>query len=209
MKRMRNKILIIGLVLLGIISSGCLGEDTTPKTVAPKTTASPVAQPAITESSVKPGAVKFSLTSTGFEDGKRIPEKYTCDGEDLSPPLSWGTPPERTKSLALIMDDPDAPGGTFTHWVLFNLQASTRGLPEGVPKLRTIERGGLQGVNDFGEIGYGGPCPPPGPMHTYRFILYALDAELGLTSGVTKEEVMKAMEGHVLAKVELKGKSGR
>jgi Raf kinase inhibitor-like YbhB/YbcL family protein len=206
---MRSTILIIGLVLLGIISSGCLGEDTTPKTVAPETTASPVAQPAITESSVKPGAVKFSLTSTGFEDENRIPVKYTCDGKDVSPTLSWGTPPKGTKSLALIVDDPDAPGGTFTHWVLFNLPADTRGLPEGVPKIKTLENGGLQGVNDFGELGYNGPCPPPGPAHTYRFILYAIDAELSLTSGVTKEEIMKAMEGHVLAKVELKGKSGR
>jgi hypothetical protein len=153
--------------------------------------------------------MEISLTSKGFEDGKSIPMKYTCDGEDLSPPLSWGDLPEETKSLALIVDDPDAPMGTFTHWVLFNIPPDARSLPEGIPQREILETGGTQGKNDFKKIGYNGPCPPPGPAHTYRFRLYALDLELDLDPGASKRDVLKAMEGHVLAEAELKGKYGR
>ncbi len=107
--------------------------------------------------------------------------------------------------MALILDDPDAPGGIRTHWVLFNIPSDVRSLPEGVPKLDRLECGGISGVNDLDEIGYNGPCPPPGKPHTYRFILYALDTELHLSSGATKDEVIKAMEGHVVEKTGLNG----
>ncbi len=148
----------------------------------------------------------FSLTSNGFKQGGMIPSKYTCDGNDLSPQLSWGKAPEGTKSLALIVDDPDAPRGIFTHWVLFNMLSTTSGLPEGLPKQERLDKGGIQGKNDFGRIGYNGPCPPK--LHTYRFILYALNVELNLKPGASRQEVLKAMEGHILAKAELDGKYG-
>jgi len=174
-----------GLLLVFVSSAGCIGE----------------------KSQVQDRTEKFSLTSQGFQNGGTIPAKYTCDGKDISPPLSWGTVPDGAKSLALIVDDPDAPGGIFTHWVLFNLPATTRSLPEGVPKLDRLDGGGIQGMNNFDKKGYNGPCPPK--LHTYRFILYALDFELDLKPGVTRQEVHKAMEGHVLAKAELDGKYGR
>ncbi len=149
---------------------------------------------------------KFSLTSSGFKQGDSIPSKYTCDGEDVSPQLSWGTTPAGTKTIALIVDDPDASGGIFTHWVLFNLPSNKTGLPEGVPKLDKLGGGSIQGKNDFGRNGYNGPCPPK--RHTYRFIVYALDVDLNLKPGATRQEVLKAMEGHVLVKTELDGKYG-
>ena len=149
----------------------------------------------------------FSLTSKVFKQGDMIPSKYTCDGEDVSPPLSWGNVPGGTKTLALIVDDPDAPGGIFTHWVLFNLPVTLTSLPEGVPGLDRLDNGGTQGKNNFGRKGYGGPCPPK--RHTYRFILYALDTELTLKPGATRENVLKAMEGHILTRAELDGKYGK
>ena len=149
----------------------------------------------------------FSLTSKGFKHGDMIPSKYTCDGDDVSPSLLWGNVPGGTKTLALIMDDPDATGGIFTHWVLFNLPVTVISLPEGVPRLDRLDNGGIQGKNDFGRKGYGGPCPPK--RHTYRFILYALDTDLKLGPGATRENVLKAMEGHILARAELDGKYGR
>ena len=196
---MVNKIkLTCGLVVLLILISGCVDEEpiqngaqTTLETTPKETKA--------------PSTVKFSLTSQGFQEGENIPIKYTCDGDDKTPPLSWEAPPDNTKSMALILDDPDAPGGVFTHWVLFNLSSDVRSLPEGVPKLDRLENGGIQGVNDFDEIGYNGPCPPPGKPHTYRFILYALDTELNLSPGATKDEVIKAMEGHIVEKTGLNG----
>jgi len=145
------------------------------------------------------------LTSTAFSQGGEIPVKYTCKGEDLSPPLSWSGVPEGAKSLVLICDDPDAPRGTFVHWVVYNIPSSASGLPEGVPAEPSLEDGTLQGTNHFGKIGYGGPCPPPGPAHRYFFKLYALDTTLELPPGATKEQVLKAMEGHVLAETELVG----
>ncbi|MFQ5887136.1 MAG: YbhB/YbcL family Raf kinase inhibitor-like protein [Candidatus Hydrothermarchaeales archaeon] len=151
----------------------------------------------------------FTLTSEGFEDGGDIPARYTCDGEDVSPPLSWGDPPEGTVSLALIMDDPDAPFGTFSHWVLFNIPVGTRALPEGVSKDEVLSDGSVQGRTDFGDTGYGGPCPPPGKPHTYRFILYALDEDLDLGPGATREDVLRAIEGHVLDRADLEGRYGR
>ena len=147
----------------------------------------------------------LSISSPAFKDGERIPAKYTCDGQGISPPLSWGEPPAGTRAFALICDDPDAPSGVFTHWVLFNLPASTRQLPEGVPAQNQLQNGALHGRNDFRRNGYGSPCPPSGPAHRYRFTLYALDKPLDLKAGVSKQQVIDAMKGHILAQGQLTG----
>ncbi len=147
----------------------------------------------------------LSITSTAFQDGARIDSRYTCDGQDISPPLAWSKPPEGTKSLALIMDDPDAPMGVFTHWVIFNIPPDTQQFPEAVPTQPQLPSGAVQGKNDFGKTGYGGPCPPPGRPHRYRFTLYALDQPLSLPAGATKKQVLQAMEGHILAQGQLTG----
>jgi Raf kinase inhibitor-like YbhB/YbcL family protein len=151
----------------------------------------------------------FELTSSAFERGETIPAKHTCDGADLSPPLAWTDPPPNTKSLALVCDDPDAPAGTWVHWVLYDLPPTARQLPAGVPATPAVAGGGHQGVNDFKRSGYGGPCPPRGAPHRYSFRLYALDAPLGLTPGATKAVVLRAAEGHTLAQAELVGRYGR
>jgi Raf kinase inhibitor-like YbhB/YbcL family protein len=145
------------------------------------------------------------LSSTDFKDGSQIPAKCTCNGEGFSPKLAWSAPPARTASLALIVTDPDAPGRTFTHWVLYDLPAGTRTLTEGVPGVGQLWDGALQGRNDFGEIGYGGPCPPPGSPHHYVFTLYALDAKLNLPVGATRAQVEAALKGHILASGRLVG----
>ena len=152
--------------------------------------------------------MEIEITSQAFEEETMIPEKYTCDGIDVSPPLTWTSIPEGTKTLALICDDPDAPMGTWVHWVLFNLPASINELPESVPTDEELKNGAKQGRNDFRRIGYGGPCPPGG-THRYYFKLYALDEELDLKTGVVKEELLKAMEGHILGKGQLMGRYKR
>lgn len=151
----------------------------------------------------------FSITSHAFDPGGAVPKKHTCDGPDLSPALKWIDPPDGTKSFTLIMDDPDAPVGTWVHWVLYNLPPETRDLPEGVPTTETFPNGAKQGMNDFRKTGYGGPCPPKGPAHRYFFKLYALDTTLSLGAKATKQEVEKAMKGHILAEAQLMGKYGR
>jgi Raf kinase inhibitor-like YbhB/YbcL family protein len=148
---------------------------------------------------------EMKLTSRAFQEGEMIPPQYTCTGANISPPLAWESMPEKTKSLALIVDDPDAPGKTWVHWVAFNLPASVRALPENVPAQENINGGGKQGKNDFKKVGYGGPCPPSG-THRYYFKLYALDTDLALDSTATKDQLLKAMEGHVLGEGQLMGK---
>lgn len=152
--------------------------------------------------------MQFKLTSPAFEDEGLIPEKYTCDAEDISPPLIWESVPEGTKSLAIICDDPDAPMGTWVHWVLFNLPPDTKELLENVSKTETLENSAKQGVNDFGNIGYGGPCPPGG-IHRYFFKLYALDTILNLDAGINKAELLSAMDGHIIFETQLMGKYSR
>lgn len=147
----------------------------------------------------------FSISSGSFSSGSDIPKKFTCDDADISPELSWKDVPEGVRSFALIADDPDAPVGTWTHWVLFDLPSQTTDLPEGVPKVDELPTGGRQGRNDFRKIGYGGPCPPPGKPHRYFFKLYALDQVLNLKPGASKKEVELAMQGHILGKAELMG----
>jgi Raf kinase inhibitor-like YbhB/YbcL family protein len=154
-------------------------------------------------------AMTIQLTSPAFENGKTIPTKYTCDADDVSPELKWSNLPEETRSIALICDDPDAPMGTWVHWVLFDLPIEITGLPEGVPTTEKLDNGAMQGMTSFKRVGYGGPCPPPGKPHRYFFKLYALDKMLGLTSRADKGEVVKAMEGHVLAEGQLMGTYGR
>ena len=153
--------------------------------------------------------MSFKLNSTAFQPGADIPSKYTCSGTDVSPALSWIDPPSGTQSFALIADDPDAPVGTWVHWVAYDLPAGTRELPEGVPKADAIPGGGVQGQNDFHKTGYGGPCPPPGPPHRYYFKLYALDTKLNLKPGATKKAVEQAIHGHILGKTELMGRFQR
>ena len=148
----------------------------------------------------------FQITATAFRDGSSIPKRFTCDGPDVSPALSWGDPPAGTRSLAIIADDPDAPAGTWVHWVLYDLPADTRKLPEGVAKDRELPNGALQGRNDFGKIGYNGPCPPRGSEHRYFFKLYALDSRTGLKAGATKSELERTMKGHILSQAQLVGK---
>ncbi len=146
----------------------------------------------------------MKIESSAFTSGQPIPQKYTCQGADISPALSWSDVPQNAKTLALITDDPDAPAGVWVHWVIYNLPAQTHSLPEAVPKTEQA-LGALQGKNDFGKIGYGGPCPPPGKPHRYFFKLYALDTPLNLPVGATKQNVEKAMQGHVVAHAELMG----
>jgi Raf kinase inhibitor-like YbhB/YbcL family protein len=146
----------------------------------------------------------FELTSTAFTPGEPIPPKYTCDGQDISPPLQWSDPPQGTQNLALICDDPDAPVGTWVHWVLYNLPAKARSLPEAVPAEAELPDGSRHGKNGWGRLDYGGPCPPSG-THRYFFKLYALDTVLDLKAGADKKQVLKAVEGHILAQAELMG----
>lgn len=150
----------------------------------------------------------ITITSTAFTEGGMIPRDYTCDGKDISPPLVWDNVPEGTKSLAIICDDPDAPVGTWVHWVLFDIPATINRLPEGIPPDKVLENGAKHGINDFRKFGYGGPCPPGG-THRYYFKLYALDRELMEKPGLTKGELLKAMEDHILAEGQLIGKYKR
>ena len=150
------------------------------------------------------GKMALTITSPAFSEGEMIPRQYTCDGPDVSPELSWSGVPKGTKSLVLICDDPDAPMGTWVHWVLFNIPPGETGLPAQVPPEPTLSNGARHGTNDFRRLGYGGPCPPGG-THRYFFKLYALDTELDLESGATKAQVEEAMQGHIWAEGQLMG----
>jgi len=154
-------------------------------------------------------AMSLNLKSADFSSGGTIPRQFTCDGQDISPALEWSEPPKGTKSFSLIADDPDAPVGTWVHWVLFDLPANVRSLEQNYPKEEQAADGSRQGRNDFRKIGYGGPCPPPGNPHRYFFKLYALDAKLNLKPGATKKDVERAMQGHILAQGEWMGRYGR
>ncbi|HEX8888973.1 MAG TPA: YbhB/YbcL family Raf kinase inhibitor-like protein [Pyrinomonadaceae bacterium] len=191
---MRKTVLTFGLLMALVLFISCRNE-------APSNAnnVSPPAQP----SPLKKAELK--VTSKAFQEGGMIPKKYTCDDANISPPLAWDSVPEKAKSLALITDDPDAPGKTWVHWVAFNIPANVKELPENIPAQEAISVGGHQGTNDFKKLGYGGPCPPSG-THRYYFHLYALDTFLNLDSSATKDQLLKAMEGHVLAEGELMGK---
>jgi hypothetical protein len=151
----------------------------------------------------------LKLESAAFKDGEIIPSRYTCVGENLSPPLHWTVPPAPTKSFVIIADDPDAPVGTWVHWVIYDVPLDLRGLTEGIPAQDQLPNEAVQGLNDFKRIGYGGPCPPPGKAHRYYFKLYALDAVLNLKPRATKAQVLTACKGHVLAEAQLMGRFAR
>jgi hypothetical protein len=151
----------------------------------------------------------FEITTTAFESEEMIPDRYTCEGADVSPPLSWSNAPEGTRSFALICEDPDAPGGTFTHWLLYNIPADRDELPEGVDAEPTLAWGGTQGRNDFGNVGYGGPCPPMGSTHRYYFRLYALDEQLDLPPGLSRAQLLGEVEDRALARTGTMGRYGR
>ncbi|MGA1869411.1 MAG: YbhB/YbcL family Raf kinase inhibitor-like protein [bacterium] len=150
------------------------------------------------------GGTVMELQSSAFKNKSAIPSRYTCDGANVSPPLAWEVVPEGVKSFALISDDPDAPVGTWFHWVYYNIPPEIKSLPENVAAEKKPAVGGMQGINDFRKIGYGGPCPPGG-THRYFFKIYALDTMLNLSPGATKKELVKAMEGHILGHAELIG----
>jgi Raf kinase inhibitor-like YbhB/YbcL family protein len=170
----------------GMVSLSCKGKETEP-------------------------AIKLELTSPAFADGETIPKEYTADGANRSPSLSWSSsaPPPGTQSFVVICGDPDAPGKTWVHWVVFDLQPNLRGLDGGLPTDAVLSSGAKQGANDFGKLGYGGPDPPPGKPHRYVFTLYAVDTMLDLAPGATKDAVSAAMKGHVLAEGKLVGRYGR
>jgi Raf kinase inhibitor-like YbhB/YbcL family protein len=150
----------------------------------------------------------LNVASKAFSNGGMIPTKYTCDGADISPPISWSAGPEGTRSYAIIADDPDAPAGTWVHWVIYDIPKGVTSLPEGVQKSKSIDSGADHGTNDFRKYGYGGPCPPGG-THRYYFKVYALDILLGKGPGLTKKQLLAVMEGHILAQGELMGKYSR
>jgi Raf kinase inhibitor-like YbhB/YbcL family protein len=176
------KMVFTALLLAGLASGGCSQE--------PKSATGHVA--------------KIQLTSAAFADGQPIPVKYTADALDISPPLAWTNAPAGTKCFALIADDPDAPAGDWTHWLVYDLPPSTASLGEDQLKVAQFSNGTKQGLNDFQKTGYNGPAPPPGKAHRYYFKLYALDAMTGLAPGATKAALLKAMEGHVLGEGQLK-----
>jgi len=208
-------------VLLGLCASllvlmACAGfggggvpatTEPTEAPIQPTAFPAPTAVPADTEIPPTPTEVPmpFELTSTVFAQGEPIPIKFSCKGEDISPPLAWGDPPAGTQSLVLIMDDPDAPGGTWVHWIVFNIPADVRELPEDMPAgMKFDDVAATFGKNSWGRSNYGGPCPPGG-THRYFFKLYALDTTMSLDESANKSQTLAAMEGHVLAEAELMG----
>ena len=147
----------------------------------------------------------MELSSPAISEGSTVPDQYTCKGADTSPPLNWSDVPQGAKTLTLIVEDPDAPGGTFVHWVVYNLPPDSEGLPAGVPRNPVLREGGNQGVNDFGKVGYNGPCPPPGGPHHYRFRLYALDKRLEVGNRPKASDVEDSINGHVKATAQTVG----
>jgi Raf kinase inhibitor-like YbhB/YbcL family protein len=183
------------LPLLFALLVGCTG---TPQPAAPAAPANAVSQEGAT----------MKLTSPAFSEGVLIPAQYTCAGDDSSPPLAWNDIPSGAKSLALIADDPDAPVGTWVHWVVFNLPVTAGGLPEGIKDEKQLPGGSVQGTNSWRRTGYGGPCPPSG-THRYFFKLYALDTLLALGNNTTAKDLQAAMKGHILAETQLMGRFKR
>lgn len=146
---------------------------------------------------------KIEILSPVVKENEVMPDKYTCDGDDISPPLEWSNIPDKTVSFCLIMDDPDAPSGVFTHWLVYNIPSNVNKFNEGIPNIEELISGIKQGKNDFNKIGYSGPCPPSNSTHHYRFKIYAIDKILDLKSGIKVDELMKEIENHILGKGEL------
>lgn len=192
---MRKISFIVGVSLLMLMFLACASR---PQSVTPPQASS----------SPNEAHIEIKVTSPAFKEGQPIPGAYTCDGANVSPPLEWSGVPKNAKTLAIICYDPDAPAGTWVHWVLFNLPADKTGLVENTQATETLSGGGMQGTNDFKKIGYGGPCPPSGTHH-YFFKLYVLDAELSLKPGATKAELEKATAGHIVTVGQLMGTYSR
>lgn len=150
----------------------------------------------------------MKMQSSSFKHGEMIPTKFTCDGVNISPQLSWSDAPGGVKTFSIVCDDPDAPSGTWVHWVIFNIPAHINELSEAIPTIEQLPTGGVHGINDFGNPGYGGPCPPGG-THRYYFKIYALSEELNEKPGMTKAQLLKAMEGKIMAEGQLMGKYQR
>ena len=197
------------LVIAVILISGCVtGDDNvTTDEVTPEVTLK-VTETVDEYTQEEDFMETFSISSEAFDEGGTIPVEYTCDGNDMSPPLVFSGIPDDVKSIAVIMDDPDAPGGIWVHWVIYNIPSDTRELAKGMPIAGTLPDGSRQGTSDFGKTGYGGPCPPSG-THRYYFKAYALDTVPDLQSGASKAQLENAMQGHVLARSELMGRYGR
>jgi Raf kinase inhibitor-like YbhB/YbcL family protein len=187
--------LVVGSLSTVLLLAACDSGPTAAPTpgAAPTETAPPVSR-----------AAPFALTSSAFSQGQPIPADYSCTGQDQSPPLAWTAPPPGTQRLALVVEDPDAPGGTFIHWVLTNIPGSARALAEAQPTTSTLPDGSRQGRNSAGSTGYTGPCPPSG-LHHYIFHLYALDTALDLPDGATNDQFVTAADGHILGQVKLMG----
>lgn len=160
------------------------------------------------QTSKKERKMEIKIESSAFKYGEFIPVKYTCDGENVSPPLKWSGAPDNTKSFALISDDPDAPIGDWVHWVMYNIPPNVFELAEKIPADKILQNGAIHGLNDFRKFGYGGPCPPSG-VHRYFFKIYALDTMLDLPPGATKKHLLEAMKKHIIAQGELMGKYQR
>ena len=188
---MRSLIILPGLLVL--VFASCAKRSTT-------VPAPPAATPQDNS--------KLTVISYAFKEGETIPRQFTCDGINISPPLEWGKAPAPAKTIAIVAEDPDAPGGTWAHWVAYNLSAENIGMVENLPATEKLIAGGFHGKNDFGNLGYGGPCPPSG-THRYVFKVYALDVELPLKPGATKGEVESAMQGHIVAQGEIMGRYKR
>lgn len=214
---------LVSLITLASVLAAC-GSATDQPTQMPTTTSLPVleptsAPPSEIEPTEEPAMEEvptqeiievgpFELTSSAFAHEAPIPVKYSCDGENISPPLAWTDPPGGTQSFALINDDPDAPVGIWIHWVLYNIPGDSRGLNEAIPAHEELGDGSQHGENSWGRRDYGGPCPPSG-THRYFFKLYALDTMLELGAVADKETLLEAMEGHILAEAELMGTYAR
>jgi len=188
-----SKTILIALFFIALLGSSC-ARTSTP--VSNQTNATPGA-------TRKAATPQIQVTSTAFKEGAAIPRQFTCQGINISPPLEWTATPQ-AKTIAIIANDPDAPAGEWTHWLVYNLPAATMGLVENMPAEEKLAGGGMQGKNDFGKTAYGGPCPPKG-THRYFFKVYALDTELALKPGATKDQLLTAMEGHILAQGQLMG----
>ncbi|MFP3853930.1 MAG: YbhB/YbcL family Raf kinase inhibitor-like protein [Anaerolineales bacterium] len=206
MRYLRNLAAAIALTAVAACGSSPIETQEMPAdTKAPAATET--IQPTAEQTGPEEGEY-MELASSAFGEGDSIPTEYSCDGEDVSPPLSWANPPEGTESFALVMDDPDAPSGTFDHWLLYNIPADRLSLGARVASEAELADGSRHGRNSFGNLEYGGPCPP-GETHRYNFRLYALDQELQLEPGASKAQLMEAMNGHILAQAELQGTYSR
>ena len=192
-----------GSVQVLTVTEALAGKREKAPTIAPVTTEKPPTVAPV------PTPVPFALRTAAFASGGQIPARYTCDGDDFSPALSWEGAPSGTETYVLVMDDPDAPRGVWDHWVVFNIPAAVLELAEGQPKTSRLPGGGLHGTNSWGNTEYGGPCPPGGPAHTYRFFLYAVDTALDLPVGASKAQVLEAIEGRILEESLLTGTYGR